>query len=262
MLLKYIKQVEIERIIENKRSLIKDQVITEFPFTINVNGCPLVTLLCTPENLDYLALGYLESEGFIQDQDNIQSINYDQEKGTINLDLKTDNHLSMYKELNPPIFTTGCGKGTTFYKASEILKEKSINTPIFITPEKILNLVNEIQEKATLFQKTGGTHISALASTKEILLVHEDIGRHNALDKVFGECIIDGIDYTDKIIVTSGRISSEMLIKCAKRRISILISRCAATGLSIDLAQEIGITLVGFVREERINIYSHGWRIK
>lgn len=99
-----------------------------------------------------------------------------------------------------------------------------------------------------------------MASTESVLFAHEDLGRHNALDKLFGECLMRGINFDDKIIVTSGRISSEMLIKCARRKIPLLISRSAATSLAVELARKAGITLIGFVRGERMNIYANGWR--
>lgn len=260
-MLKHTTSIKIEKINGNVRHSVNDIVIEEFPFTIYVNGKALVTLLCSPKDLDYLALGYLESEGFIQGKESINQIDYDQEKGSINVTLFNDKDIFRKTSQVQPIFTTGCGKGTTYYSALEILKSNPVDAPLSVSPVQIFSFINEMQRRAKLFQETGAAHISTLAAKDKILLTHEDIGRHNALDKLFGECIIKNIPYDDKIIITSGRISSEMLIKCAKRKIPILISRSAATGLAVELAEKTGITLIGFVRENRMNIYTHGWRV-
>jgi FdhD protein len=261
-LLKHTTDIKIEKITGNKRYFTEDTVIKEFPFTIHINGKPLVTLLCSPMHLDYLALGYLESEGFIQGKGDVNKIDFDQETGSIHLEITHDEEMFLNKSRLHPIFTTGCGKGTTYFPAREILKSHPITSPLSLFPSKILSLVKELENRGELFRATGGAHISALADGEKIIFVFEDIGRHNALDKLFGACMMHGVGYEDKIIVTSGRISSEMLIKCARRKIPLLISRSAATGLAVDLAEKTGITLIGFVRENRMNIYTHGWRIK
>jgi FdhD protein len=104
-------------------------------------------------------------------------------------------------------------------------------------------------------------HSAALCDTKSILVFSEDIGRHNAIDKVFGECLLKDIPIHDRLLVTSGRVSSEILSKAAKRRIPLLISKSAPTNLGVQLANEVGITLIGFVREKRMNVYTHRWRV-
>jgi len=121
--------------------------------------------------------------------------------------------------------------------------------------------MESLQQQAVLFKATGGVHSAALADTEKILFFCEDIGRHNAIDKIIGEAIKAGTATDDKIIVSSGRLSSEILLKAAKLQIQMLVSRAAPTSLSIELAESLNITLVGFVRGKRINIYSHGWRI-
>jgi FdhD protein len=261
-LLKHTNKIKIEKISGDERKTFHDTVIEEFPFTIHVNGQALVTLLCSPMHLEYLALGYLESEGFIAGKKSINNIQFDQDNGTVNVDIINGDEIFNQKSLQKPTFTTGCGKGTTFYSAIELLKANPIKSSLTISTAQVFSFINEMQKLAVLFQETGAAHVSILASHDKIIFAHEDIGRHNALDKLFGECIMKDVGYDDKIIVTSGRISSEMLIKCAKRKIPILISRSAATGLSVELAEKTGVTLIGFVREKRMNIYTHGWRVK
>ena len=121
--------------------------------------------------------------------------------------------------------------------------------------------MKELQLRAELFRLTGGLHSAALCSAEKILYFCEDIGRHNAVDKLVGLCLKHEISLTDKVLVSSGRISSEILVKAAKLGIPILISRAAPTSLSIELAESLGITLIGFVRGRRCNIYTHQERV-
>lgn len=255
-----MSKVEIERITGNKKELVLDTVIEEYPLTIYVNDKELVTLMCSPANLDYLALGFLQSEGFIQDRSSIEHIEVDKENGYINVRIKDGENIVAQKLSGKKVFTTGCGKGTTFLDVVDCLVTNPVKASLSISTRKVFEFVDELSKRSRLFTKTGAAHISLLASTESVLFAHEDLGRHNALDKLFGECLMRGINFDDKIIVTSGRISSEMLIKCARRKIPLLISRSAATSLAVELARKAGITLIGFVRGERMNIYANGWR--
>jgi len=112
-----------------------------------------------------------------------------------------------------------------------------------------------------VFKATGGVHSAALCHTKGIFVFSEDIGRHNAIDKIFGECVLRDIPTDDHMIITSGRISSEILLKVARRNIPILISKSAPTNLGVRLADELGISLIGFVRGKKMNIYTNRWRL-
>jgi len=253
---------KIERISGTERKKIKDTVIREYPLTIFLNNKELVTLLCSPTNLDYLAIGFLQSEGFIKDKTDIIDIKLDARNSSINITISASEDIIEQKASRKRTLTTGCGKGTTFNDINNVPSACLIDTPVYITPQKIRDLINNLQQKAINFKSTGAAHVSGLASNEELILAYEDIGRHNALDKLFGKCVLDGIRVDDKIIVTSGRISTEMIIKCAKRRIPILISRSAPTSLAIEFAKQRGLTLIGFVRGERINIYANGWRVK
>lgn len=236
-----------------------DPVIREMPLTIYLNGQEFVTLLYTPELADMLAVGFLRSEGLIRDYSDITSLRFDGERGF--LFVETENGALAEKLYGKRTITTGCGKGTVFFSVLDALKSEPVRSDVRVSYSQVLALVRELQEKATLFQLTGGIHSAALCNPGGMIYVCEDIGRHNAVDKIIGLCLQANVSLEDKILATSGRVSSEILIKTAKLGIPVLISRAAPTTLSIELADKLGITLVGFVRGRRFNIYSHHDRI-
>ena len=132
---------------------------------------------------------------------------------------------------------------------------------IRVRSQEIFDLVKGFQHHSLIFKTTGGVHSAALCDNRNILLFADDIGRHNAVDKIFGEALLKDIPTDDRIILTSGRIPSEILLKVAKRRIPIIISVSAPTNLGVKLAADLGITLIGFVRGKRMNVYTNDWRI-
>ncbi|NLM52937.1 MAG: formate dehydrogenase accessory sulfurtransferase FdhD [Firmicutes bacterium] len=237
-----------------------DPVIREVPLTIFLNGKELVTLLHTPERSEELAIGFLRSEGLIGRFADIHSLRFEQEQGIVFVETK-GNELAE-KLYGKRTITSGCGKGTVFYHALDALKSNPVKAEMTIAAQQILALMRQLQERAELYQQTGGIHSSALGSKDGLLYVCEDIGRHNAVDKLIGHCLKENIDLNDKVLLTSGRVSSEILIKTAKLGFPVLVSRSAPTELSIELAKSLGITLIGFARGRRFNIYAHKQRIQ
>ena len=211
----------------------EDMVTKELPLTIILNHRELATLLCSPTDLEYLAIGFLASEGLIKGKDEIKKITVDDQKGVVRV------------ETSP----------------TDIQGVAKVESQTRISAVEIFALVKEFQHRSQIFRATGGVHSAALCDTKSIRLFSEDIGRHNAIDKIFGQCILRGIPTDDHILITSGRISSEILLKVAKRDIPILISKSAPTNLGVKLANDWGVTVIGFVRGERMNIYTNGWRV-
>ncbi len=232
----------------------------EAPVTIYLNGKELVTLLCTPEKIDRLALGFLRSEGLLTTLDDLSSIRVREEEGLVEVELKNRSDVAE-KLYGKRTVTSGCGKGTVFFNVLDSLRSKPLSGKMQVTADTIQNLMNDLQQKADLFKTTGGVHSAALADSEKIIYFYEDIGRHNAIDKIIGECLLGSVSTDDKIIVSSGRLSSEVLLKAAKLKIQLLVSRAAPTSLSIEIAETLNITLIGFVRGQRMNIYSHAWRV-
>ena len=126
-----------------------------------------------------------------------------------------------------------------------------------IEPETVIQLMREFNNRSELFNETGGVHSCALCSIEDLLVHRDDIGRHNALDKILGWGHINNQSFEDKLVLTTGRISSEMLIKIARRGVPVVISRSAPTSLAVELARELNITLVGFARGQKMNIYTN-----
>jgi FdhD protein len=250
-----VKQYDILRIKGDCSNVENDIVTIEYPFTIFIDDEEIITLLCTPKSLEELTLGFLYSEGFIDDVEAIGKIRVDEENGRAYVYLKYRKVLSERLQGKRTI-TSGCGKGTMFYNVLDSFKSKKIEKATSINIEDIANLMKAFNQKSDLFISTGGVHSCGLCNEKEILYFEEDIGRHNALDKILGRALLEKLDLSDKIIVTSGRISSEMLIKAAKRGIPAVVSRSAPTSLAIDIARELNILLIGFARGQKMNIYT------
>jgi len=256
-----IERFPILRLTEKGRSNIEDAVAREFPLTIIVNNQELVTLLCSPTNLKYLAAGFLIYEGLLKNKDAIKKIIVDDRRGVVRVETERDSELDrdvLFKRL----ITSGCGRGASFYSAADAQSQTKVESQIGISIPEVLTLVSEFQHHSQVYRATGGVHSAALCDTQHILVFNEDIGRHNAVDKIIGECILNDISTDDHVIITSGRISSEILLKVAKRNIPMIISKSAPTNLGVKLADDLGITLIGFVRGRRMNVYTHEWRIK
>jgi FdhD protein len=243
-----------------EQEVVDDRVVIEAPVTIYLNGKELVTLLCTPEKIDCLALGFLRSEGLLATIDDLSSLRIREEEGLVEVELKNKSDITE-KLYGKRTVTSGCGKGTVFFNVLDSLRSKPLTGKMQVSSNTIHCLMNDLQHKADLFKTTGGVHSAALADSEKIIFFYEDIGRHNAIDKIIGECLINSISTDDKIIVSSGRLSSEILLKAAKLKIQMLVSRAAPTSLSIELAETLNITVIGFVRGKRMNIYSHAWRV-
>ncbi|HEY40273.1 MAG TPA: formate dehydrogenase accessory sulfurtransferase FdhD [Dehalococcoidia bacterium] len=254
-----IERLSILRLTEENVSEIDDTIVREFPLTIILNDQELVTMLCSPASQKELAVGFLYSEGLIETREEIKNVTLHEGTGVIRVETEGGDELDRETLFNR-LITSGCGRGASFYSATDITGKK-VESLLQVSVSEILALMRDFQHKSETFRATGGVHSAALCDTSKILVFNEDIGRHNALDKVFGECLLKGIPTDDCLVITSGRISSEILLKVARRNIPILISKSAPTNLGVKMANELGVTLVGFVRGKRANVYTNTWRI-
>ena len=219
----------------------------EMSLTLYINGQELVTILCTPTRLNCLVIGFLYSEGIIHGMADIASMRICEDEPIADVRLsKTD-----YAPPTRRTLTSGCGSGTGFNNAQPI-----VNSDLVTTPQEILELMKQLHQQQDLFQQCGGTHGSALCDRKQILVSAEDIGRHNTLDKILGECLLRKIPTRDCILLTTGRITSEMLIKAARMQTPIVVSRGSPTERAVSLGDALGITVVGYARGNRLSVFS------
>ncbi len=243
-----------------KKEEVLDSLVREFAVTIFLNGQEVVILLCTPEYLEDLAVGFLVFEGMLRSLEELTSVSADYDQGKIWVKSSAADYLAE-KTAKKRYLAAGGGKGTSFYSLTEIQSYRPINTQLQIEPEQILAGMRELQTRSDLFQTTGGVHSALLASKEQFILYREDIGRHNAVDKILGYCFRQGLSPRELILFTSGRLSFEMLLKVARFGIPLLVSRSAPTNLAVELAEQLGVTLVGFTRGSGFNVYCHESRI-
>ena len=248
------------KLTETSSSSIEDVVAKESPLTIILNNREVVTLLCSPANLRYLAVGFLFSEGLLKSKDEIRKILVDDRRGVVRVETEGDEELAP-DALFKRFITSGCGRGASFYSAIDAQDQVKVESRLKISTLEILALVHEFQHRSQVYRSTGGVHSAALCDIRDILVFNEDIGRHNAVDKIFGACVLNDIATDNHILITSGRISSEILLKIARRNVPVLVSKSAPTNLGVKLANDLGVTLVGFVRGKRMNVYTHNERI-
>lgn len=251
----------VTRVYEEHRVAKDDPVATEFPLTIHLNGEELVTLLCTPTNMDSLAAGFLLSEGLIADRAGIRRLVVDRVKGVVWVETVGKGGVAKglaFRRLIP----SGCGRGALFYHPLDAASLDKVSSQLTVPTPGILARAAEFQRRSQLYRATGGVHSAALCDANELLIFSEDIARHNAIDKLFGECLLKDVPVTDKFILTSGRISSEIVLKAARRGVAIVVSKSAPTALAVRLGAHLDIAIVGFARGRRLNIYSGEWRVR
>lgn len=248
------------KITEKASYLFDDTIARETPITVVVNGTEFATIVCSPTNVDELTIGFLAAEGVILQTRDILSMQTDKKRGFVYVELTKSWKLEEAAH-SKRVIGSCCGKSRQFYFKSDQRTAKTIMINTSITPTQIFHLMKAMQTASTDFQATGGVHNAALATVDDILITRTDIGRHNALDKIYGHMLQEQISARNKVIVFSGRMSSEVLLKISKMGIGIIVSTSAPTNLALTLAEDLGITTIGFVRGNKMNIYTHQSRV-
>jgi FdhD protein len=226
-------------------------VVEELPVALFINGRHAMTAMMSPVNMEDFVTGYLFTEQIIKGVDEIESVKI--EKNRISVITK-----NLFKVLGPKkTILSGCGGSSSFIDPAKLPK---ITSDFAISAEKIQEWIKTALD-SELHRTTGGIHIVALLDTDNILCVSEDIGRHNALDRVIGYGLRNGVNFSRTFIVSSGRISSEMVRKCLLANIPMIVSRSATTTLAVEIAAKAGITVIGFARGKKLNIYTHAERV-
>jgi FdhD protein len=244
----------------NEFTMLDDEIAIEFPLTIYINQEEFATMVCSPEDLEEMVMGFLASEGVIRFKKEIKQLTLDTVRGFAYVDLHTK-EIKNQQYFSKRFIGSCCGKSRQFYFQNDVRTAKTSMVSTTITAEQCIHLMKKMQEASLVFKSTGGVHNAALCTSDELIVSRSDIGRHNALDKLYGYSLLNGISVKDKILVFSGRISSEILTKAAKIGVGIVLSKSAPTDLAIQLAEDLNITAAGFIRGSSFNIYSKPERI-
>jgi len=240
---------------------IEDEVANEYALTISVQGEEFATLVCTPERLDELVVGFLASEGIVRRAEDIAELQLDAAGGFARVGLVRAPGGDALTRHSKRWIGSCCGKSRQFYLQSDARTAKTVMSRTTVKATQCIEAMRRLQEGSDAFRRTGGVHNAALCSPDALLVARTDIGRHNALDKLFGYCLLHRVSVKGLMIAFSGRISSEVLLKAAKIGVGVVLSKSAPTGLALDLAHDLGITTVGFIRDGQCSVYTHPERI-
>ena len=240
------------------RQIITD-VVTERPLTLFLNGREIVTMMTIGDHPDLLAVGYLLNQGMLKSDDVITGVDHAEDIETIVV--RTERQTNYEEKLKKKVQTSGCAQGTVFGDLMEELDGIVLSPAAQLKTSWLYALTRKINTEPSLYLKAGAIHGCVLCAEDRPLVYMEDVGRHNAIDKIAGYMFRHGITAGDKIFYTTGRLTSEMVIKCVKMRIPILVSRSGFTAWGVELARKAGLTLVGRARGKRFLCLSGAERL-
>lgn len=267
-------QTRYYRVTKTGAEEVTGAIIGESRWVLYVNDTEVVTLMATPRHLHHLALGFLLSENLIAGLDDVASLRVyqaadraywyipalgvnetramavcEENIGTIQVRLTRDD----FRVPAHRVLTSGCGGGVTFSDLSS--QQTPLTSPRTVRVAQLFAMMDALYAQGQLYRATRGVHTSALTDGETILSLAEDVGRHNTLDKIRGECLLRGIATRDCILLSTGRISSEMLTKAAKMHVPIVASRTSPTSLALELARAWNITLIGYLLRDEMRVY-------
>lgn len=232
---------------------------SERAVTIDMNGVEVATIQATPDDLEEMAIGFLVSEGLLTDREAFLGTDVDAKRGLV------------YVRSNEPVpddlvyrrryITAGCGKGVTFASLGHTLGLEAVRSTDVVHSDALYDMMGQMSRQSVAYRDTGGMHACALGRDGQVQLVREDVGRHNAVDKVLGRAWLDRIPVEGAVLLTTGRISYEMAVKAAKARVPVVVSRTAVTDLAAEVAETVGVTLVGYARGGKLVIYTRPERV-
>ncbi len=248
-----------ESVAPAKARIVSRPMPSERPITIHMNDSEIATVQASPEDLEELAVGFLLSEGLIADRSAMHGVDVDKKRGLAYV--RTDEPVPEDLVYRSRYLTSGCGKGVTFASVGHAKGLARVDSELRMDAGEILALMRRMTQAAARHRDTGGMHSCALAREGELAYVREDVGRHNAMDKLLGRAWLDGIGTEDVVLLSTGRISYEMAVKAAKARVPVVVSLSAVTDLAAEVAAEVGVTLVGYARGDSLTVYTHPERV-
>jgi FdhD protein len=245
--------------LDHEGQAIETAVVTERPLTLFLNAREIVTMMTIGDRPDLLAVGYLLNQNMLRPDNEIVAIDYAEDIQTIVV--RTKRQTDYEDKLKRKIQTSGCAQGTVFGDLMEEFDRVTLNPHARIKTSWLYQLTKKINTEPSLYLKAGAIHGCVLCQEDKPLVYMEDVGRHNAVDKIAGYMFLNRVLPDDKIFYTTGRLTSEMVIKTVKMRIPILLSRSGFTAWGVELARQAGLTLIGRARGKRFVALSGGERI-
>jgi FdhD protein len=235
--------------IDHEGREVETAVVMERPLTLFLNGREIVTMMTIGDHPDYLAVGYLLNQNMLHADDRIIGIDYDEELETVVV--RTDRETDFEDKLKKKTLTSGCAQGTVFGDLMEKFEEVRLDPEAVLRTSWLYALTRKINTAPSLYLAAGAIHGCVLCEEDRPLIYMEDVGRHNAIDKIAGYMHLNGVSPAGKIFYTTGRLTSEMVIKTVQMGIPILISRSGFTAWGVDLARQAGLTLIGRAKGKR-----------
>lgn len=262
--MKHMLEIEITRIDvpSGKAEKMTDFVAEERPLDIYVSKKHYATIFCSPSNLKELTVGHLLSEGILKSVEEIEELHVSVDKATCKVKLKPSVNIEkrvIFSKLSSRVIRSACGS-TSPYPFS--FRHPKVRSNLTVQAKTILDCVNRLNSNAKIFRKTGGVHVAAIYSIDGVSkALAEDVGRHNAVDKAIGAGVLEQIDFSECFLALSGRLTGDIILKAATMQLPIVASLAAAINSGIAIAKDAELTLIGFVRGKRMNIYNSPERI-
>jgi len=261
-----VKMQEVRTVLRYENGILKgapDTLVTEYALELLVNGESFAHLLCSPKDVESLCIGYLYGENKITSAEDIAALAISAEAGKAFVTLQAAEKSQSAEKITEKAayLTTGLGPQKSIIPAFLAEAREALSGGPALSGQKISDLAAAFQGNSSLFRETGGVHSAALSDGDNIIASFDDIGRHNALDKVIGFALKEGLDLNKYLLLTSGRIPGYMAYKCYHAGIPFVVSRSAVTAQAVDFAKKTGMTLIGFARDSRFNIYSGEERV-
>jgi len=245
--------------------MVPTAIAGEHPLTLYLDKREIVTLMTLGHAPEALALGYLRNQRLVNSIDEIEAVQVDWETDSVAVTTKKPRK-KLKNKLQRRTVTTGCGQGTVFGDLMEEIDSIRLRDDVALADAQLFDLIEKVRRHETIYKQSGAVHGCALARTTgpasaEIMMFVEDVGRHNAVDAIAGRMWLEAIDGSDKIFYTTGRLTSEMVIKCAQMRIPFLVSRSGLTHMGHQVAQKVGLTMLGRASGRHYLLFSGGQRI-
>src|SRR5699024_5388212 len=239
---------------QNLKLETEDEIAREAAMTVMLHGEQYATIVCTPASMEEMVLGFLATEGLILSIRDVKQLDIDEKRGFAYVTLHYTQTLPNNQER---WIGSCCGKSREFYLKQDVKSAKTIMTDTPIALENVYALMKQFEENAETRNRTGGVHQAAIATEENILAAFIDIGRHNALDKLYGHLLKEKIPLKNKFILFSGRVSSEIVLKVSKIGVGMLIAKSAPTDLALKLADDLNVSVIGFAKEASLNVYTN-----